>query len=280
MDWTVNDGLCHCFLKWILKCDNILECNIMALPEKQKCKKVIAWSGDFRMGQYISWNLSKEDLNLNTIWDRFEKFCKPQSNEVRAHFDFLTSFHRGNNNVDEWYNTVQAQVNLTEYPPETAKILHCDIFWFFMKDEDFVSRTINEGSVDLDKFPASKVHQFAKKLNSFKATARHIRQVAGDPQDAQINLMHHQCTQLPSGKNKKRKQGIKQGKSYHKNAEHPTSCQVNRNFDPKLACKYKDRCPKCGDSGHLEGFQCPAKKFQCKACHMLGHFTRLCSQKK
>ena len=30
---------------------------------------------------------------------------------------------------------------------------------------------------------------------------------------------------------------------------------------------------------HLEGFQCPAKKFQCKACHKFGHFTGLCYQK-
>ena len=43
--------------------------------------------------------------------------------------------------------------------------------------------------------------------------------------------------------------------------------------------KYKDRCPKCGDSTHLEGFQCPAKKFQCKACHKFGHFTSLCFEK-
>ena len=26
MDWTVNDSLYHCFLKWKLKCENILEC--------------------------------------------------------------------------------------------------------------------------------------------------------------------------------------------------------------------------------------------------------------
>ena len=26
MDWTVNDGLHHRFLKWHLKCENILEC--------------------------------------------------------------------------------------------------------------------------------------------------------------------------------------------------------------------------------------------------------------
>ena len=189
MDWTVNDGLYHCFLKWKLKCENILECELAALPEKQQCKKVIAWIGDFEMDEYISWSLPKEELNLETILDRFEEFCKLHSNEVRAHFDLLKSFHQGNKSVDEWYNTIQAQVNLARYAPETAKILHHDIFWFLMRDEDFVSRTINEGSVHLEKFPANKVCQLAKKLESSKATARHIRQVAGDPQAAQINLM-------------------------------------------------------------------------------------------
>ena len=85
----------------------------------------------------MSWGLPKEDLNLDTIWDRFEEFCKPQSNEVRAHFDLLTSFWQGNKSMDEWYNTLQAQANLAKYPPETAKILHCDIFWFFMRYKDF-----------------------------------------------------------------------------------------------------------------------------------------------
>ena len=49
-----------------------------------------------------------------------------------------------------------------------------------MKDEDFVTKTIIEGNVDIQKFPASKVRQLAKKIESSKATAKHIRQVAGD----------------------------------------------------------------------------------------------------
>ena len=39
MDWMVNDGLYHRFLKWHLKCKNILECELAALPERQQCKK-------------------------------------------------------------------------------------------------------------------------------------------------------------------------------------------------------------------------------------------------
>ena len=114
------------------------------------------------------------------IWDRFEEFCKLQSNEVRAHFDLLTSFWQGNRSMDEWCNAVEAQVNLAKYPPETAKILHHDIFWFFMRYGDFVSRTINEGSVELDKFPTSKVCQLVKKMERSKVITRHIRQVACD----------------------------------------------------------------------------------------------------
>ena len=68
MDWTVNDNLYHRLLKWHLKCENILECKLTALPEHQQCKKVIAWSGDCRMDQYVSWNLSSNELTLATIW--------------------------------------------------------------------------------------------------------------------------------------------------------------------------------------------------------------------
>ena len=134
------------------------------LPEARKCKKVMAWSGDFGLDQYISWNLSNEDLSLEMIWKKYEEFCKPQANELRARFDVLTSFRQTDMNVGEWYNAVQTQVALSRYPPETAQILQRDIFWLFLKDESFVSKTLNEGHVELNKFPASKVRQMAKKL--------------------------------------------------------------------------------------------------------------------
>ena len=87
IDWIVNDALYHRFLKWKLKCKNILECELATLPECQKCKKVITWSGNFRMDQYISWEgYPKTKWILDTIWERFEDFCKPQSNEVWAQF--------------------------------------------------------------------------------------------------------------------------------------------------------------------------------------------------
>ena len=107
------------------------------LPEERKCKKIVAWSGDFGLDQYISWNLSSKDLALEVIWKKFEEFCKPQENELRARFDLVTSFRQADMNVNEWYSAVQTQVTLTRYPYKTAQILQRDIFWFFLKDESF-----------------------------------------------------------------------------------------------------------------------------------------------
>ena len=75
--------------------------------------------------------LATEDLSLNVIWSKYEDFCRPETNKVRARFDLLTSFRQGNRSGNEWYNVVIAQVSIAKYPPETASILHRDIFWFF-----------------------------------------------------------------------------------------------------------------------------------------------------
>ena len=73
-----------------------------------------------------------------------------------------------------------------------------------MNDEEFLSKTINDSRVDLDKIPAGKVMQLAKKMKASKATVCHIKQVARYPQVTQINLMRHQGTDLSPSKHKKK----------------------------------------------------------------------------
>ena len=118
--------------------------------------------------------------------------------------------------------------------------------------------------------------------------ARHIKQVSGEPQAAQINLLWHQRTELPQHIYKKKKphtrprQGnsklpcgndLQQGQKIKGNHFLPPS---NRLPPPGN----HNRCSKCGDTAHWEGFTCPAKKYQCKICHKFGHFTSQCFQKK
>ena len=44
MNWSVDDNLYNRFIKWKIRCENILDCEIAMLSEARKCKKVITWS--------------------------------------------------------------------------------------------------------------------------------------------------------------------------------------------------------------------------------------------
>ena len=67
--------------------------------------------------------MSTDELTIDTIWENIEKFCKPQSNEVMARLNLLTSFQQGNKSVDEWCNAVQTQVALAKYPQKQPRYL-------------------------------------------------------------------------------------------------------------------------------------------------------------
>ena len=113
-------------------------------------------------------------------------------------------------------------------------------------------------------------------MESSKATAKHIRQVARDLPAAQIQLMCHQCTELLTGNYIKQKKMTKQKLPNHRPAEPHTS---RKPFDLQKPETQSDRCIRCGDTIHAKGFQCPVRKFQCKVCHKFRHFTTVCYQK-
>ena len=118
-------------------------------------------------------------------------------------------------------------------------------------------------------------------MEASKATKHHINQVACDARVAQINLMRHQTADLPPCKNKKKSKSFKsrQQSSKRYSSQHNQVLPYKRKFDPQQAQKRKDKCSKCGDSKHVEGFKCSTKKFQCKICNKYRHFTSFCYKK-
>ena len=118
-------------------------------------------------------------------------------------------------------------------------------------------------------------------MEASKAAVHHIKQVVSDPQVVQINLVRHQCTDLPPSKHNK-KQSFKSRLPSHKQytSDQQLVPPYKKKFDPKQAHTSRDRWSKGGDSKHVEGFRCPAKKFQCKTCNKYGHFTSLSYKKQ
>ena len=165
--------------------------------------------------------------------------------------------------------------------PSTHQKLHVSCteiysgFCFLLKDKEFVSKSINDSNIDLEKFPESNVRQLGKNMESSKSTACHIKQVASEPQVAQVSLVRYQRTDLQPSKSKQK------AETTFRSSEHNHSGPpYKKRFDPNKAHQRKDRCSKCSDIRHVEGFNCPARKFQCKTCREYGHFTSLCYKKK
>ena len=104
-----------------------------------------------------------------------------------------------------------------------------------------MSKTLNEGCADLHQYPASKVQQLVKKLESNKATAQHIKQATSNAQAAQINLLTHQWTELTH----KKKKGHKR-KQHFKSKEGKPPCKKHPH--PSQAHGSQDCCSKCGDT--------------------------------
>ena len=53
---------------------------------------------------YKVWSLEYNEISTETLWVKWDEFCKPQANELRTTYDLLKSFSQPGSSVDEWYN--------------------------------------------------------------------------------------------------------------------------------------------------------------------------------
>ena len=284
MDWTKNDTLLERFHWWKKHCLRILNGELQAAPESSKCNTLLRWSGVEGMKKIEGTKVPEKEYTLDFIWQEWEKHCKPIANEVRARFDLMTKVRQGSMSVDEWYDAVSRQISLCNYPPETAEILERDVFWFFLSDKDFITKTLSDAKSDIKAYPASKVRQLAKQIESNKATANYLKS-SSSTANTQVHLMRHQRTEISnkkkkgSGKRKEPDSTSHQMQSKKQQFEKSTGNKfTSAKFSKPQQIQRKD-CTACGDYAHKSGFRCPASNFQCKHCNKTGHFTSRCFSK-
>ena len=92
--------------------------------------------------------------------------------------------------------------------------------------------------------------------------------------------MRHQRTDLPPSKFKQKQHSHKSKSKRGTQVNTRIKDQPLRNLIQAKHTKGEIRCSKCGYSKHVEGFKCPARKFQCRTCNKYGHFTSLCYKKQ
>ena len=58
--------------------------------EEAKCYYLMLWMGEKGREIFCTWKLSKDQRkDLNSYFERFEKYCKPKSNTIYANYNIL-----------------------------------------------------------------------------------------------------------------------------------------------------------------------------------------------
>ena len=269
-----------------IKCQFILGAKLDTLSEDHKCKTLLWWSGDNGLELYIAWEMEDKDLTLDTIWTKFEEHCKPQANELCAHYDLLK---QGDKSCDEYYALLQNQSALCQYQTETQNILEWDVFLFGITDQAFMSKCIAGES----NLTTAEICQRLIKLESSKATAKHITRGAAP---VKVNQVCGKWQHQYSNKGKWESQdGINTTTQQHQQQEEQN--QGKQNYHPRQDDTTPPRkkqmqnvyntqqnrprldpstCMKCSNTRHKPGFTCPTSQYQCKKCQKYGHFTPCC----
>ena len=115
----------------------------------------------------------------------------------------------------------------------------------------------------------------AKKLESSKANTKHIKQHTSTMQGAvQINVLRHNHTSLSPRKKKGSKKPNPNKTIKPQQLQQQKQIKQHQTFD-----RNQNQCTRCGDSPHAQGFNCLAKKYQCKHGTKVEHFTKMCFTK-
>ena len=107
------------------------------------------------------WQKDKTNLTLTFIWNEFETYCKPHSNELQAQYELFKQLSQGTTPCDDRYTTVQNQLTMCNYKAEIESVLQCDIFLFGLNDQTFISKIISEESPDVT---AATIRQSSRSL--------------------------------------------------------------------------------------------------------------------
>ena len=179
MDWTVNDYLYHRFLKWYLKCKNILECKLAALPECQQCRKVIAWSGDCGMDHYVSWNLPSNELTLDTIWGKYERILQATIQWSLGQIGFTDEFQTRKLHCGWMVQCHAGTSELGQISPRDSQNTPQGHLLVFSERRRFCVQDHQWWQCQLGQIPYKQSVPIGQKI--WKFYCRHIKQVSGEP---------------------------------------------------------------------------------------------------
>ena len=137
MDWTKDNRIYECYLRWKSCVDDIFSSVLADKSENEKCGYVRLWMGDEGYPYIEKWKATSEldfstaedvqdgaghitahkssGYKLQTYWDLLDKELKPKSNNILAIIELWTKCHQGNSLLTEWITKVYNVIANCDY---------------------------------------------------------------------------------------------------------------------------------------------------------------------
>ena len=254
--------------------------------EKTKISYFHHWVDSEGMAQIESWKNSKTLINqedyekieetqtegkysldkIESYFTLFELMLAPKSNPLLAVKE-LCFAKQGSMNSGEFYAHGVRIVKRCKFPCAKAeeRAIRDTIFLSMNK----VINLMNEEGKELT------VDSLMQQLEIEDCNAHH-KSLSQLDSSTSINFAAYDHQQN-KGKNSKKNRSNGKDWGQNKSGAQGTSNSSHQSRKPP---GMEDKCMRCGKQEHQPGQKCPAKNAKCKACHEIGHFHKVCQNKK
>lgn len=146
MDWDSRD-LSNSFKKFKDHTRFMFNGPLATKTEEVKCNYLMLWIGEKGRQIYATWKLSEEEsTQLNTLYTKFEEYCKPKSNIIYNRYLLRTRVQNENETLEQFVTDLKTLLNDCQYQEELHDEIVRDHIVFGVRSSKIREKLIMEGS--------------------------------------------------------------------------------------------------------------------------------------
>ena len=270
MDWSSPGDTYKRFQLFRQKCDLIFAGPLADKDEEYKVRMLLLWIDDKGLEIYntSTWQNAGDNLLLDAVWERLEGYVRPRSNQILARFQ-LRCLKQGDMQLEEFITKARMLVDDGGYDDAVKDETLRDTLVFGMKSDKARRDAIAVGNA----LTFQQVYDLAKTEESTNAQMDIIR---GKPA-SEVHAVRSQGKRYSAHRSEDKRVG---GRA----RRFPPNNRSDARPAPRSAARGHAKqtpapCGRCGGR-HGPDIQCPAKQSKCYNCQKVGHFKRMCQQKR
>ena len=270
MDWSSPGDIHKRFQLFRQKCDLIFAGPLADKEEEYKVRMLLLWIDDKGLEIYntSAWQNAGDNLLLDPVWERLEGYVRPRSNQILARFQ-LRCLKQGDMQLEEFITKARTLVDDGGYDDAVKEETLRDTLVFGIKSDKARRDAIAVGNA----LTYQQVYDLAKTEESTNAQMDIIR----GKHTSEVHAVRSRGRHNPAHSGEDRRDATRDRHSQP--SARPGARAAPRPHPKVRSTPTSTQCGRCGGR-HGSDKQCPAKQVKCYNCQKVGHFKRMCQQKR